>query len=111
MTTNLKLTPSGRYYTKQEGEFTRFFDLDKNPIPLASATCGECGEIIESKRYGDFVQCKCHASFVDTDRWFPEGHRYGGAAKPTNPDLNEALFKAASLRKRLTNEKTKRKSS
>lgn len=76
----MKLTNSKRYYFIQEGENTRFFSLDKQPIPLAKGKCLECGDVMESKRCGHFVECSCGKSYVDTDRWFPERHRYGGCS-------------------------------
>ena len=77
----MKLTNSKRYYVEHEGDTIKYYDLSKKRIPLASGTCKECGDKIESKRCGDFVSCKCGKSFVDTDRWFPERHRFGGKLK------------------------------
>lgn len=78
------LLPSKRYYARREPEYDcldtiAYYSLDKDRIPLASAVCRECGERITSKMCGDFVRCSCDASFVDTDRWMPERHRYGGS--------------------------------
>lgn len=80
------LTGTGRYYCRREPEknnFTKivYYTLEGEHIPLAKAKCGKCGEIIESQMCGDFVRCTCGESFVDTDRWFPERHRYGGKAE------------------------------
>ena len=78
----MRLTTSKRYYVENKGQRITYYDLDKKYIPLAKAKCALCSDVIESKRCGDFVKCKCGKSFVDTDRWFPEMHRYGGEAKP-----------------------------
>ena len=76
----LRLTFSGRYYVRNyKGVYkVDYYDLNKKRIPLAKATCNKCKETIKSLRCGHFVQCSCNESFVDTDRWFPELHRYGG---------------------------------
>lgn len=74
----LQLTTSGKYYIRKWGRTLLYYDLNKKRIHLAKGKCNSCGEVIKSRRCGDFVQCKCGASFVDTDRWFPERHRYGG---------------------------------
>lgn len=80
------LTQSGNYYCRAEPypnwKKLIYYGLDKNHIPLASGRCGSCDEILESKYCGNFVQCPCRKSFVDTDRWTPEMHRYGGDIKP-----------------------------
>ncbi len=78
MSRALRLTPSGRYYVKTWGDTIMYYDLNKKRIPLAKAICMSCGDIMKSKRCGDFIRCKCGESFVDTDRWNPERHRYGG---------------------------------
>lgn len=78
--TMAELTKSERYYCRRDGEFTRYYNLNKDYIPLAKSQCKECDQVLESKRCGDFVECECGKSFVDTDRWFPERHRYGGSA-------------------------------
>lgn len=80
------LTPSGNYFCRAESSYEKrekivYYSLEKNHIPLAKAQCEECKDIIESKMCGDFHYCSCGASFVDTDRWMPERHRYGGKAK------------------------------
>lgn len=49
-------------------------------VELARAKCGACGEMIESESPGHFVTCSCGKSFVDTDRFEPRRHRYGGEA-------------------------------
>lgn len=54
---------------------------------MASAVCGECGQQMQSQQPGDFSQCECNASFVDTDRWDANRHRYGGSAKPDTKGL------------------------
>ena len=76
----LKLTPSGKYYVKYWGQKIMYYDLELNRVWLAKAKCKSCNQVIESKRCGHFVKCTCGASFIDTDRWFPERHRYGGEA-------------------------------
>lgn len=80
------LTASKRYYCRREPKVDDFnkivyYTLSGEHIPLASGTCEECGEKLESQICGDFKQCKCGKSFVDTDRWMPERHRYGGLIK------------------------------
>jgi len=85
---NLRLTSSERYYVSyrfKNRQTIDYFTLDKEPIPLAKAKCGSCKQIIKSKHCGHFVRCKCGKSFVDTDRWFPERHRFGGEAQNLNP--------------------------
>lgn len=76
------LSKSKRYYIRQEPypkwKKIRYYTLDGELIKLAKATCPNCDEVIESKSCGDFVMCECGKSFVDTDRWYPERHRYGG---------------------------------
>lgn len=85
--TTAYLTYSKRYYVRREPDVHYwshivYYGLDKNRIHLAKAKCKLCGEIMESKCCGDFQPCKCGASFVDTDRWLPERHRYGGETEP-----------------------------
>lgn len=77
------LTESGHYYARRNPDYENhtsigYYDLEGNPIPLASAACPECHDTITSKRCGDFVTCKCGKSSVDTDRLMPERHRFIG---------------------------------
>lgn len=79
------LLPSGRYFGRAEPSYEQqdrivYYDLGRNHVPLASAVCPECGDLIESKHCGDFVVCSCTESYVDTDRWMAGRHRIGGAA-------------------------------
>jgi hypothetical protein len=80
------LTGSGNYYARREPNYENWTGIayynkeTLERIPLAKAHCPECQQIIQSKQCGDFVSCGCGASFVDTDRWYPERHRYGGLA-------------------------------
>lgn len=53
-----------------------YYDLHGNYIPLASAECSKCGDIIQSQYCWNFVSCKCWHTSVDTDRWMPERHRF-----------------------------------
>lgn len=77
------LAASGRYYCRHEDDRQiDYYTLEGEYIPLASAICLECDEIIKSERCGHFVECSCGKSFVDTDRWMPERQRYGGQAVP-----------------------------
>lgn len=76
-----RLTSSGRYYVRHWGYTIMYYTLKGERIPLARARCEDCKELLISKRCGHFVQCSCGASFVDTDRWVPESHRYGGQVK------------------------------
>lgn len=80
---------SGRYFVRREPfpkwKRIRYYTLEGDSIPLSKGTCKECGETIESKYCGDFQQCKCGRSYVDTDRWEPERHRFGGAIE-FNPE-------------------------
>ena len=95
------LSASGRYYVRRErhsttrsgrkrvwvasDEWTHIAYYDKKTrerIPLARAECEACHDVIESKHGGDFVSCACGETYVDTDRWMPERHRYGGKARP-----------------------------
>lgn len=87
------LQPSGNYYCRRSPSYDDwdsivYYNLDKELVPLASATCPACKEKIESKMCADFKTCKCGKSFVDTDRWCPERHRYGGLI--VEDVLNEA---------------------
>jgi len=79
------LTESKRYYVRKElnedSQTIVYYTLSGDHIPLARAKCGDCNEVIESKKCGDFVSCSCGNSYVDTDRWMPERHRFGGNAK------------------------------
>lgn len=77
------LTNSGRYYCRQYPspeniQRIDYYTLKGEKIELAKAVCPKCGDTIQSQMCGDFKICKCEKSFVDTDRWFPERHRYGG---------------------------------
>lgn len=80
------LTASGNYYARREPDYENWKSIayynkeTKERIPLAKAQCSDCKQMLESKMCGDFVSCGCGKSFVDTDRWFPERHRYGGNA-------------------------------
>lgn len=81
------LSSSGRYYVRREPETgllekVVYFNLKRVHVPLAKAECEICHDIMESNMCGRFVSCRCMMSFVDTDRWFPERHRYGGRAIP-----------------------------
>lgn len=35
----------------------------------AKARCRKCEDIMVSKHGGDFVSCKCGASYIDQERW------------------------------------------
>jgi len=74
------ITKSKRYYcrTEEDSEKITYYNLKGEKINLASGTCPNCKERIESLRCGHRVTCKCGKSYVDTDRWFPEAHRIGG---------------------------------
>lgn len=82
------LTPSGSYYARREPDYDiwdtiAYYNKDtKERIHLAEAQCSQCGQVIASKMRGDCVRCACGESFVDTDHWMPERHRYGGKAVP-----------------------------
>ena len=93
------LSGSKSYFVRREPDkdkwdTIKYYTLEREHIPLARAKCSECKEIIESKYCGDFRQCKCTKSFVDTDRWTPERHRYGGKA---TPNQKENFFNLNSL--------------
>lgn len=55
------------------------------------AICTKCGDVIISTMGGEFVKCKCGASFIDTDRWDCMRVRLGGCAKE-DFDLNTAIM-------------------
>lgn len=82
------LTESKNYYCRREPDFDNwtgiaYYDAKTlERIPLAKGKCPSCKQIIESQHCGDFVPCGCGNSFVDTDRWAPERHRYGGQVIP-----------------------------
>jgi hypothetical protein len=71
---------SRRYLNENEKVVIVYYGLDKKKVSLARAVCQKCKFVMESKTCGDYVPCLCGASFVDTDRWFPERHRFGGDA-------------------------------
>lgn len=82
------LTASGSYYVRREPDKDNwttivYYGLYGEHIPLAKAECPKCHMVLESKHCGDFQACE--HSFVDTDRWFPERHRYGGAVSDLQP--------------------------
>ncbi len=75
-------TDSERYFARRYPDYDTnegiaYYTLEGDRIPLAKATCRVCLETVESKRCGDAQRCSCGETFVDTDRWFPERHRYG----------------------------------
>ena len=80
--TTAYLTRSANWYCRREPfpDFKRivYYTLEGDHIPLAKGRCSFCHQILESQTCGDFVQCECKRSFVDTDRWNPERRRYGG---------------------------------
>lgn len=86
--TTAYLTSSGRYFCRHEPSYKECNSIayyDKKTlerIQLATAKCNVCNEVMMSTKCGDFQACGCGASFVDTDRWFPERHRYGGDCTP-----------------------------
>lgn len=85
--TTAYLTQSERYYCRKEPDkdlwdTIEYYTLEGDYIPLSKAVCAKCEDVIQSRHCGDFQRCSCGASFVDTDRWTPERHRYGGDAKP-----------------------------
>lgn len=80
------LTHSRSYYCRREPDVRKwtkivYYGLNKEHIPLAKAQCEKCLDIIESQHCGDYVTCGCGLAYVDTDRWMPEMHRYGGRVK------------------------------
>lgn len=86
--TTAYLSSSKRYFIRREPnpdnwQVIEYYTLDKEYIQLAKAECNKCHTILASKHCGDFVSCEC-GNFVDTDRWMPERHRYGGDVKPIN---------------------------
>lgn len=94
--TTAYLTSSGHYFCRYEPyvwlessqtykECNTIVYYDKKTlerIQLATAKCNVCNGVMMSTKCGDFQACGCGASFVDTDRWFPERHRYGGDCTP-----------------------------
>lgn len=83
------LSNSKRYFVRKMPNLKRwtrieYYTKDGEKIELAKARCGECKKLMKSKMCGHYVGCKCGKSFIDTDRWFPERHRYGGEARPIN---------------------------
>ena len=84
--TTAYLTKSGDYYVSRKPGVKfksqiSYYTLEGERIPLAQGECLDCGGWIESKRCGDWQTCPCERSYVDTDRWSPELHRYGGNIK------------------------------
>ena len=82
--TTAYLSMSKRYFVRREPKVDkwtsiRYYNIETlDEVALAKAKCGDCGDIIQSKHCGDYVGCSCGKSFVDTDRWMPERHRWGG---------------------------------
>lgn len=80
--TTAYLSASGKWYIRQEPypkwERICYYTLEGAKVELAKGRCRKCKDIIESQHCGDFVSCSCGESFVDTDRWSPKRHRYGG---------------------------------
>jgi hypothetical protein len=81
--TEAYLSQSKKHFIRREPDehewnTIKYYTLEGESIQLAKATCGTCDDVIESQCCGDFVTCKCGDSSVDTDRWFPERHRYIG---------------------------------
>jgi hypothetical protein len=80
--TTAYLSASKKYYIRREPypKWKRicYYTLEGDRIQLAKGQCKECKGVVESQHCGDFVPCFCRQSFVDTDRWNPERHRYGG---------------------------------
>lgn len=77
------LSGSKNYYIRKEPNLKnwktiKYYSLDGLRILLAKGVCAKCKDVMESQYCGHFVSCKCMKSFVDTDRWFPEHHRYSG---------------------------------
>lgn len=90
--TTAYLTLSKHYFVRREpkaDKWTRikYYSLDGEKVQLAKGKCKSCQQIIESKHCGDYVSCGCGKSFVDTDRWFPERHRFGGEVEPLSYEL------------------------
>lgn len=81
--TTAYLTESKRYFVRREPKKDnwnriQYYTLEGGYISLAKGRCKECNQVIQSQMCGDFQECECGKSFVDTDRWMPERHRYGG---------------------------------
>ena len=77
------LTSSGLYYCRRDPDYEKYdrlmyYGMDRERIELAHAICSNCGDVLESRWCGDYRSCHCGKSFIDTDRWSPERHRYGG---------------------------------
>lgn len=81
--TTAYLSQSKNYFIRREPtvekwKYIRYYTLEGDYIQLAKGRWKLCEDTIESKHCGDYVGCSCGASRVDTDRWFPERHRYLG---------------------------------
>ena len=84
--TTAYLSDSKRYYVRrmpslENWDSIDYYTLDGEKIELAHGICSECGDELMSQMCGHYRGCSCGKSFVDTDRWFPERHRYGGSVK------------------------------
>lgn len=89
--TTAVLTSSWTYYVRQMYKWKsynrprkwnekydriEYYTLRGKYIPLASAECAKCWDIIQSQMCWHFVSCSCWSTSVDTDRWMPERHRF-----------------------------------
>lgn len=77
-------SPQGHVIHIQSYPWNHIAYYDKNSLErlyLAEARCLNCNTIVRSKHCGDFATCNCGKIFVDTNRWFPNSHRYGGNSK------------------------------
>jgi hypothetical protein len=84
--TTAYLSASKRYYIRREPypkwKRIHYYTLEGAKVELAKGKCKKCKDIIESFHCGHYASCSCGESFVDTDRWNPERHRYGGEIEP-----------------------------
>lgn len=104
--TTAYLSDSGRYYIRREPypkwKRISYYTLEGKKVQLAEGKCKKCKKIIKSLHCGHYVICSCGESFVDTDRWTPERHRYGGEIEPANKsDKVEPIYLDPKLSKKV----------
>lgn len=76
------LRRNGDYFVRNdEFNFTSYYSLDGDPIPMASAVCLHCKDLIISTRPGDERTCLCGKISVVTDKNEPMRHFYRGFEK------------------------------
>ena len=63
---------------------TVFYSLEGYRIRLPVVQCTRCGDMLEPRRLGHYIACKCGDTFVDVSRSDPSCYRCGGST-PYDP--------------------------